>query len=104
MWIQGEQFFELVDDDDDLRVSLPPSRDEGQSDVGFFEAKQLPHRFRVSGKLGKFYTEVCFEDQLYVRDPDGKTSVGAWLKKLDSGITIDTFVRLQVGEGLDASA
>lgn len=55
----------------------------------------------VAGKLGRFYTEVCLEDQIYVRDPDGKSSVGAWLKKIDNSIHVDSFVRLQVGEGVD---
>ena len=55
----------------------------------------------VTGKLGKFYTEVCLEDQTYVRDPDGKSSVGAWLKKIDKSIHVDSFVRLQVGEGVE---
>ena len=55
----------------------------------------------VTGKLGRFYTEVCLEDQIYVRDPDGKSSVGAWLKKIDNSIYVDSFVRLQVGEGVE---
>jgi elongation factor Ts len=55
----------------------------------------------VLGKIGKFFTEVCLEDQLYVRDPDGKATVGAWLKKIDGAITIASFVRLQVGEGVE---
>ncbi len=55
----------------------------------------------VTGKLSKFFTEVCLEDQLYVRDPDGKASVGAWLKKIDDSIRIGAFHRLQVGEGVE---
>ncbi len=55
----------------------------------------------VSGKIGKLFTEICLEDQIFVRDPDGKSSVGAWLKKIDQGIKVDTFVRLQVGEGVE---
>lgn len=55
----------------------------------------------VSGKINKYFTEVCLEDQIYVRDPEGKSSVGAWLKKIDAAIKIDAFVRLQVGEGME---
>jgi elongation factor Ts len=55
----------------------------------------------VTGKMGKLYTEICLEDQLYVRDPEGKASVGAWLKKIDGAIAVDAFVRLQVGEGAE---
>lgn len=55
----------------------------------------------VTGKIGKLYTEICLDDQLFVRDPEGKSSVSAWLKKIDGGIRIEKFVRLQVGEGVE---
>jgi len=55
----------------------------------------------VTGKMGKVFTEICLEEQVYVRDPDGKSSVGKWLKRIDDGIRIDSFVRLQVGEGVE---
>jgi elongation factor Ts len=55
----------------------------------------------VTGKMGKLYTEICLDDQLYVRDPDGKASVGGWLKKIDGGIRVNSFVRIQVGEGIE---
>ncbi|HPW45964.1 MAG TPA: translation elongation factor Ts [bacterium] len=55
----------------------------------------------LGGKINKFYTEICLSEQVYVRDPDGKSSVGGWLKKIDSAITIDSFVRFQVGEGIE---
>lgn len=55
----------------------------------------------ITGKIGKLYTEICLDDQLFVRDPEGKASVSGWLKKIDGGITIETFVRLQVGEGVE---
>ena len=58
----------------------------------------------LSGKIGKFFTEVCFEDQLYVRDPEGKSTVGAWLKKIEPSIAIKSFVRLQVDEGVEKKA
>ncbi|MFH0798968.1 MAG: translation elongation factor Ts [Pseudomonadota bacterium] len=58
----------------------------------------------VSGKIGKFFTEVCLDDQIYVRDPDGKSPVGAWLKKIDASIRVATFVRMQVGEGIEKKA
>jgi elongation factor Ts len=55
----------------------------------------------VLGKLNKHLTEICLEDQVFVKDPDGKTSVKNTLKKLDSNIKIKNFVRLQVGEGVE---
>lgn len=55
----------------------------------------------ATGKLGKFFTEVCLDDQIYVRDPEGKATVSGWLKKIDSAIKVDSFVRMQVGEGVE---
>ena len=55
----------------------------------------------VTGKMGKVFTEICLEDQIYVRDPDGKATVKGWLEKVDKGIKIQSFERLQVGEGVE---
>lgn len=55
----------------------------------------------IMGKLNKYLSEVCLEDQVFVKDPDGKTSVKNTLKKVDPDIKIKTFVRLQVGEGIE---
>lgn len=55
----------------------------------------------VSGKINKFFTEVCLDDQFYVRDPDGKSTVSGWLKKIDNNISIEKFIRFQVGEGIE---
>ncbi len=55
----------------------------------------------VTGKLSKYYSEVCLEDQIFVRDPEGKLTVGKALSKIDPGIKVDKFVRFQVGEGIE---
>ncbi|MFH1830803.1 MAG: translation elongation factor Ts [Pseudomonadota bacterium] len=55
----------------------------------------------VSGKIGKVFTEICLEDQLYVRDPEGKATVCTWLGNIDKNIKIKSFKRLQVGEGVE---
>jgi elongation factor Ts len=55
----------------------------------------------VAGKLTKYYSEVCLEDQIFVRDPEGKLTVGKALAKIDPGIRIEEFVRFQVGEGIE---
>jgi elongation factor Ts len=55
----------------------------------------------VDGKIGKVFTEICLEDQIYVRDPEGKATVGQWLGKIDKSIKIKSFERLQVGEGIE---
>lgn len=55
----------------------------------------------VTGKLEKFYSDVCLEEQLYVRDPEGKRTVAKFLQAIDPGIRVETFVRYQVGEGIE---
>ncbi|OGQ23018.1 MAG: translation elongation factor Ts [Deltaproteobacteria bacterium RIFCSPLOWO2_02_FULL_44_10] len=52
----------------------------------------------VSGKMTKFFSEVCLEEQMYVKDVEGKKSVKAFLTSIDPNIRIESFVRYQVGE------
>jgi elongation factor Ts len=55
----------------------------------------------IEGKLGKFYEEACLLDQLYVRDPSGKTRVKDVVAevsgKTGEKIAVRRFVRYQVG-------
>jgi len=55
----------------------------------------------VEGKLAKYAKDVCLENQIFVRDPDGKATVAKALEALDKGIRVASFVRFQVGEGLE---
>ncbi|NIP92732.1 MAG: elongation factor Ts [Akkermansiaceae bacterium] len=54
----------------------------------------------IEGKLGKFYSESCFLEQGFVKDPD--TSVGKLIeaksKELGDTLTVRRFVRYAVGE------
>ncbi|SES75930.1 translation elongation factor Ts (EF-Ts) [Oceanobacillus limi] len=51
----------------------------------------------VEGRLGKFFEEICLLEQNFVKDPDQK------VKKFvaDKGATVNTFVRYEVGEGME---
>ncbi|MFD2044132.1 translation elongation factor Ts [Ornithinibacillus salinisoli] len=51
----------------------------------------------VEGRLGKFFEDICLLDQSFVKDPDQK------VKKFvaDKGATVKTFVRYEVGEGME---
>ncbi|MBI4125884.1 MAG: elongation factor Ts, partial [Deltaproteobacteria bacterium] len=51
----------------------------------------------VTGKMEKFYGDVCLDEQVYVRDPEGKQNVGTFLQQMDAGIRVEQFVRYQVG-------
>ncbi|WP_269409240.1 translation elongation factor Ts [Lentibacillus daqui] len=51
----------------------------------------------VEGRLGKFFQEICLLEQDFVKDPDQK--VGKYVA--DKGATVKTFVRYEVGEGME---
>jgi elongation factor Ts len=51
----------------------------------------------VEGRLGKYFEEICLNDQAFIKDPDRK--VGKLLQ--EKGATVTSFVRYEVGEGLE---
>jgi len=55
----------------------------------------------VEGKLEKFYADSCLMEQIYIKDPDGKIKIKDLLKKAGENITINRFVRYQLGEGIE---
>lgn len=56
----------------------------------------------IQGKLDKFYSECCLVDQIFVKDPEGKLTVGAMVTaavaKVGENIIISRFTRYQLGE------
>ncbi len=56
----------------------------------------------VEGKIGKFYSEVCLTDQVFVKDPDGKQKISELVNeaigKIGENIQIRRFARMQLGE------
>ncbi|MBA4372181.1 MAG: translation elongation factor Ts [Thermodesulfovibrio sp.] len=58
----------------------------------------------VEGKVEKFYSDVCLVDQIFVKDPDGKKKIKDVVaeagKSLGGNISLESFVRFQLGEGL----
>jgi elongation factor Ts len=51
----------------------------------------------VDGKMEKFFGDTCLLEQVFIKDPDGKLKV----KNILKGATINRFVRLQLGEGIE---
>jgi elongation factor Ts len=54
----------------------------------------------ASGKLEKWYQEVCLLDQAYIKDPDRKVSdvVNEAVQRLGENILVRRFTRFEVGE------
>ncbi len=55
----------------------------------------------VDGKMEKFYGEACLLEQVYIKDPDGKLKIKDLLKKSGGNVTVNRFVRYQLGEGIE---
>ena len=55
----------------------------------------------VEGRVSKQLKEICLLDQTYVKAEDGKQTVAAYLKSVNSAIVIKNIVRFEVGEGME---
>lgn len=69
------------------------------------DQKKPPHVLDkiVEGKLEKFYSEQCLLEQLFIKDPSGKTRVKDLVSQLSAQVgervVVYRFTRFQVGEG-----
>lgn len=55
----------------------------------------------LAGKIAKFATEICLNEQIFIKDPTGKKTVKQLLKETNPGGQIVAFTRFQVGEGME---
>lgn len=57
----------------------------------------------ILGQINKYFGEVCLLEQAFVIDPDQKVGkvVEALAKELGSEIKLNSFVRFQLGEGIE---
>jgi elongation factor Ts len=59
----------------------------------------------VDGQIAKWKKDVCLLDQVWVRDPEGKKTIGQLqtdiVAKLGENIRVRRFVRWELGEGLE---
>ena len=55
----------------------------------------------VEGRVSKQLKDICLLDQTYVRAEDGKQTVEAYLKSVNSALVIKEVVRFEVGEGME---
>ena len=93
------------------RDSVPADVIEHEKEINLAQMKEDPKMANkpaqvlekiVTGKLGKYFTEVCLMDQEYVKDPDFdvKGYVASVAKKLGAGVKVTGFYRFAKGEGL----
>ena len=55
----------------------------------------------IEGRVSKQLKDICLLDQTYVKAEDGKQTVAAYLKSVNSAIVIKNVVRFEVGEGME---
>ena len=55
----------------------------------------------VEGRISKQVKEISLLDQTYVKAEDGKQSVAKYLESVNKELKIATFVRFEVGEGME---
>ncbi len=57
----------------------------------------------ITGQINKYFGEVCLIEQAFVVDPDQKVGkiVAALAKELGSEITLSSYARFQLGEGIE---
>lgn len=53
----------------------------------------------LKGQIAKFFKEICLVDQPFIKEP--KKSVSAFLKESGTGAEVASFVRFQLGEGVE---
>lgn len=60
----------------------------------------------IIGQVNKYFGEVCLLEQAFVIDPDNSVQkiVDACARDLGTTITLNSFVRFQLGEGIDKKA
>lgn len=87
------------------REEIPKAIIERERDILKEQVKDKPENVMekiVTGKLEKFYSEVCLMDQLFVKDD--KISIKDYLAtiigKIGENIVVRRFVRFQVGEDI----
>ncbi len=60
----------------------------------------------IGGQINKFYSEICLLEQAFVIDPDNSVqkAVDACAKELGTSVALKSFVRFQLGEGIEKKA
>ncbi len=86
------------------RSGVPTDLVNKEKEVFLEEIKNKPDNIKekiLEGKMSKFYSDKCLEEQIFVKDPDGKQTVGEMIsaaaKKLGGAAKIIDFARLELG-------
>lgn len=86
------------------RTGVPADVIAKEKEVYMDEVKTKPANIQekiLEGKLGKFFAEKCLLEQVFVKDPDGKLTVGKMIeaagKAAGGTISVVGFARMELG-------
>ncbi len=87
------------------RETVPKSIVEREKEILKEQVKGKPEKVMdkiVTGKIEKFYSEVCLMDQLFIKDDKItiKEHLATLIGKIGENILVRRFVRFQVGEDI----
>lgn len=92
------------------RDSVDPEMIERERNVLIEQAKESgkPQEIAekmVTGRINKYYSEICLLEQAFVMDPDNKVSdvIATVAKEAGAEITLKAFTRFQLGEGIEVA-
>jgi elongation factor Ts len=90
------------------RDGVDPAVIDNEKDIFIAQAKEQgkPDNIiekMVTGKINKFLAESCLLDQAFVKDPDVKVKklIEKTAKELGADISVKSFARFKVGEGIE---
>ena len=66
------------------------------------ESKKPPEILEkiIGGKMNKHFSEICLNEQVFVKDLESKRTISKVLSSIDKNISVKSFIRYQVGEEL----
>jgi elongation factor Ts len=91
-------------------AEVDPAAMEKEREILFAKAREQGKKDEIIGKIvegqiAKWKKDVCLLDQVWVRDPEGKKTIGGLMSelvaKLGENVKIRRFVRWELGEGLE---
>lgn len=89
--------------DHEKEVQLQLAMNENAGKKMDEEKSRMIAEKKVTGRMEKFYEQICLLDQPYIKDPSMKVNdlLTNLIAKIGENIRIRRFVRYEVGEGLE---
>ncbi len=92
---------EELDHEKDVQLQLAMNENAGKN-IDEEKSKMIAEK-KVTGRMEKYFEEICLLDQPFIKDPSVKVNdlLTNLIAKIGENIRIRRFVRYEVGEGLE---